>query len=93
MAQLRSQVRNLEQQVRLLGAQMRQQRGQPTPTPIIPASPWHQVRAGMSKDQVTSLLGRPTKRDVDAGAEVWDYTRHGQVEFDSSGRVSRWQAP
>ncbi|MEE9254006.1 MAG: outer membrane protein assembly factor BamE [Pseudomonadales bacterium] len=94
VAQLRNQVRYLEQQVRMLEAQMRQQRSQPIPpAPIIATSPWHQMRTGMSKDQVTLLLGEPTEQDFDADGGVWCYTRHGRVEFDSTGRVSRWETP
>ena len=94
VAELRNQVRVLEQQMRQLEAQFRQVRGrQPTPATIIPSSPWHQLRIGMSKTQVTILLGEPTEEDMGAGVDVWEYTERGHVEFDASGRVSRWKTP
>ncbi|MCZ6870610.1 MAG: outer membrane protein assembly factor BamE [Gammaproteobacteria bacterium] len=98
VSQLRSQVRSLERQVRQLEEQMRQVRDrQPILANKMSTSPWHQLRVGMSKDQVTSLLGEPTEEDagagVDVGKDVWQYTERGHVEFDAAGRVSRWKAP
>ena len=95
VAQLRSQVRILEQQVRQLGAQMRQARDrQPiVPAAIIATSPWHQLRLGMSKSQVSILLGESTDQEAGAGVDVWHYTQRGHVEFDAAGRVSRWKTP
>ena len=67
------------------------------PANKISTSSWHQLRVGMSKAQVTFLLGEPAEEDagagVDVGKDVWQYTERGHVEFDAAGRVSRWKAP
>lgn len=92
VAELRNQVRNLEQQVRALESQMRQQRSQPmAPAPVLSTSRWDQLRIGLSKEQVTSLLGEPAERN--AGGDVWYYVTRAHVEFDTAGRVSGWKAP
>ena len=59
-------------------------------------SRWRTLRKGMSKDDVRSLFGEPTKIDAGSTLDFWYYGIYpngGQVDFDPQGRVEGWREP
>jgi hypothetical protein len=58
-------------------------------------NPWHSLQVGMSKTDVTSLLGKPGRIDKWGKGEAWYYpnSRGGEVDLDANGTVSGWLEP
>ena len=58
---------------------------------------WSKVNQNMDRDEVTNLLGAPSKKFALDGRTVWDYyypaTGGGSVFFGDAGRVSSSQSP
>ena len=55
---------------------------------------WRSLKAGMSEDQVKSILGEPVK--VIKGVKIlWYYPNiyGGNVSFDEKGRLTGWNEP
>jgi hypothetical protein len=53
---------------------------------------WTQVRNGLSRQQVSGLLGEPLMRNAARGYERWVYDGGCEVQF-TRGEVSAWTAP
>ena len=53
---------------------------------------WAQVRAGISREQVSGLLGAPLLRNSSRGQERWIYDEGCEVQFER-GEVKWWTAP
>lgn len=56
---------------------------------------WRRLRKGMSKTEVTQILGVPGKIDMGSILEFWhyDYPRGGSVNFNNRGTVNGWDEP
>ncbi len=56
---------------------------------------WRRLRSGMTKDEVTFLLGEPDRIDKYSSFEVWSYgyPGGGDVSYSSQGRVDAWSEP
>ena len=56
---------------------------------------WRKLRSGMSKDEVTDLLGEPDRIDKFPSFEVWSYGDYGSgfVHFSSQGKAESWSEP
>ncbi len=56
---------------------------------------WRKLRSGMSKDEVTDLLGEPDRIDKFPSFEVWSYGDYGSgfVHFSSPGKAESWSEP
>jgi hypothetical protein len=58
---------------------------------------WARIKADMEQDEVTQLLGAPSKKFTLDGRNVWYYyypaTGNGSVFFTDAGRVSSHQSP
>ena len=56
---------------------------------------WRRLRSGMSKDEVTDLLGEPDRIDKFPSFEVWSYGDYGSgfVHFSSHGKAESWSEP
>jgi hypothetical protein len=56
---------------------------------------WRNLKKGMTKDEVRTLLGEPGKVDVYLSFEVWhyDYPSRGSVHFSKDGKVESWSEP
>ncbi len=65
-----------------------------THTPALPAESvrWAQVRIGISREQVSDLLGEPLMRNAARGYERWVYDAGCEVQF-TRGEVTAWTAP
>ncbi|HLP24505.1 MAG TPA: outer membrane protein assembly factor BamE [Acidobacteriota bacterium] len=63
-------------------------------TPAVPAESvrWAQVRVGISREQVSTLLGEPLMRNAARGYERWVYDAGCEVQF-TRGEVTAWTAP
>jgi hypothetical protein len=65
--------------------------------PIVPRERWRHVREGLTGEQVTALIGPPTKTFELAGKTVWYYyypsIGAGSVFFGSRGVASSVQRP
>lgn len=63
-------------------------------TPLAPSESvrWAQVRAGISREQVSTLLGEPLMRNAARGYERWVYDAGCEVQF-TRGEVTAWTAP
>ncbi len=53
---------------------------------------WRKLKRGMSKQEVTRLLGEAHRIDVYSTFEEWHYDMGGHISFDS-GKVSSWREP
>jgi hypothetical protein len=53
---------------------------------------WRRLRSGMSKGQVTDLLGEPDRIDKFPTWEVWRYG-YAEVQFSSEERINSWHEP
>lgn len=65
------------------------------PTTLIAPSEsvrWAQVRVGISREQVSDLLGEPLLRNAARGYERWVYDAGCEVQF-TRGEVTAWTAP
>ena len=62
-----------------------------------PSDNWRRVRQGMTREQVKSLVGEPSKAFELDGSQVWYYRYEagtaGSVFYDSAGRVTGLQRP
>ena len=58
-------------------------------------SPWQSLVVGLSKAEVTSLLGKPGKIDKWKTGEAWYYpnSKGGEIDFNINGKVSGWLNP
>lgn len=65
-----------------------------TTAPALPAESvrWAQVRIGISREQVSDLLGEPLMRNAARGYERWVYDGGCEVQF-TRGEVTAWTAP
>lgn len=67
------------------------------PSAPSPFENWRRVRQGMTREQVKSLVGEPSKAFELDGSHVWYYRYEagaaGSVFFDSAGRASSFQRP
>jgi outer membrane protein assembly factor BamE (lipoprotein component of BamABCDE complex) len=56
---------------------------------------WRRLRSGMSKGEVTDLLGEPDRIDNFGGFEVWryGYPIGGEVQFSSEEKIDSWHEP
>ena len=56
---------------------------------------WRKLRSGMSKSEVTDLLGEPTRIDNFGIFEDWQYGLGGgaSVRFSSEARLDSWHEP
>lgn len=109
--ELRREVKSLQEQVKTLKTEPSTApppQAQPAPAPAAPPKPaddsivalresWSHVEKGMTQDQITGLLGAPTKELTIDGKLVWYYYYAGiggaSVFFYSNGRVSSKQRP
>lgn len=53
---------------------------------------WTQVRNGLTRAQVSEILGEPLMRNAARGYERWVYDAGCEVQF-TRGEVSAWTAP
>lgn len=53
---------------------------------------WRRLRSGMSKGEVTGLLGEPDRIDKFPTFEVWRYG-YAEVQFSSEERINSWHEP
>jgi hypothetical protein len=64
---------------------------------VVPREQWRRVQAGLTMDEVNSLIGAPATTFVLAGKTVWYYyypaIGAGSVFFDAHGRASSVQRP
>jgi hypothetical protein len=64
---------------------------------VVPRTQWRRVEAGLTMDEVSALIGAPTKTFDLAGKRVWYYyypgVGAGSVFFDAHGRASSFQRP
>jgi len=62
-----------------------------------PFDNWRRVRQGMTREQVKSLVGEPSKAFELDGSQAWYYRYEagaaGSVFFDAAGRTSSFQRP
>jgi outer membrane protein assembly factor BamE (lipoprotein component of BamABCDE complex) len=56
-------------------------------------SNWRKLYIGMSKAQVITLLGQPSRVDVNSLFTIWYYESFGSVTFSSRGIVDGWSEP
>lgn len=63
-------------------------------SPAVPGETlrWTQVRSGLSRAQVSEILGTPLLRNAARGYERWIYDAGCEVQF-TRGEVSAWTAP
>ncbi|MBI2512246.1 MAG: outer membrane protein assembly factor BamE [Opitutae bacterium] len=63
-------------------------------SPAVPGETlrWTQVRSGLSRAQVSEILGEPLMRNAARGYERWVYDSGCEVQF-TRGEVSAWTAP
>ena len=56
---------------------------------------WRRLRSGMSKGEVTDLLGEPDRIDNFGAFEVWryGYPIGGEVQFSSKEKLNSWHEP
>jgi hypothetical protein len=56
---------------------------------------WRKLRTGMSKNEVTDLLGEPDRIDKFTSFEVWQYgyPGGGNVHFSSKEKIESWSEP
>ena len=105
---LDDRVRELERRVE----QLEKQVAQPT-SPVSAPKPvssqpdgwrqrenWRSLRRGMTESDVRSILGEPSKVDVNGPLIYWDYPGRGRAEFFGSrdggsgeGRLQGWSEP
>jgi len=88
LKKLQSHVAQLSQE---LSNSQRAKNVAPTRTGQPSVSAWRRLKKGMTKPQVTQLLGTPSKISVGCLLEFWSYGR-GQVKFDDDG-VYGWDEP
>jgi hypothetical protein len=64
---------------------------------VVPRAQWRRVQTGLTMDEVTALIGTPTKTFELAGKRVWYYyypgIGAGSVFFDANARASSFQRP
>jgi len=53
---------------------------------------WRRLRSGMSKDEVTDVLGEPDNIDKFPSWEVWRYG-YAEVQFSSAEKLDSWHEP
>jgi len=65
-----------------------------TTSPVAPSASvrWAQVRVGISREQVSDILGEPLMRNAARGYERWVYDDGCEVQF-TRGEVTAWTAP
>jgi hypothetical protein len=100
-AGLEKRVKQLEQKVAQLEALLLN--GQTPKTRSEPSSSgnwrnkdnWRSLQKGMTKLQVTQLLGEPPKVNVDSYGDTWYYPNAlgGQVSFSDSDLLKTWSEP
>jgi outer membrane protein assembly factor BamE (lipoprotein component of BamABCDE complex) len=57
---------------------------------------WRKLRSGMSKDEVTDLLGEPDRIDKSTFFEDWRYGYRiitGSVRFSDNDKLDSWHEP
>jgi hypothetical protein len=64
----------------------------PPSQPDVTLDGWTSLKRGMTKDDVSDLLGFPNKTTTTNGRDTWYYAKTGGgfVRFDRSGHVSSW---
>ncbi len=77
----------------LLESETESQTFKPHGEPQKNVSVWRKLNKGMSKHEVTSLLGEAKRIDVLSFSEVWYYGVGGILWFDSRGGLDRWSEP
>lgn len=64
---------------------------------VVPRAQWRRVQSGLTMDEVSGLIGAPTKTFELAGKTVWYYyypaIGAGSVFFDAHGHASSVQRP
>jgi hypothetical protein len=63
-----------------------------------PPSPWHQLRRGMTQEQVLALIGQPTWKRHLVTTEWWLYKENslystGRIGFSAEEGLISWQEP
>ena len=91
-----TEVQELKLKVEVLKKRVQQLESTKRPKTIkVAGSPWHSLQVGLSKTEVTLLLGKPRRIDTWKTGEAWYFPNRkgGEVDFDAEGHVSAWLEP
>src|SRR5262245_44757153 len=96
---LDDRVRELERRVEQLEKQGAKP-ASPASAPAVAPKPvssqtekWRSLRRGMTEGEVRSVLGEPSKVNVDASYVTWEYPERANARFDFNGRLQVWSEP
>lgn len=102
VAALEQKVADLEKQITALQKLIGELSGSSKASvPVIKKGNWknlanwrYELRKGMTREQVKTLMGEPDNITVYSFHEVWDYGAWlGGIDFTPSGKVSGWREP
>ena len=93
ISELSGRLSQLEKRVDKLESQIRSGGTQSTKGDSSEKNNWRKLRKGMTKNEVTAILGEPRNITVYRYSEVWRYQGMSKVEFDNNGRVTSWSEP